>query len=235
MVPVRRKGPPACVALRSPAYHAPRRAVDPGCCPHITHQHHGLVRHRAGFHWEPLLQLRPNSPIRQERPVPQLATDSGSLGVRPSPGRATLFRCARSFRPPGSFSCGVDHLPAAAQCVRRHLPRPARYGRSRVRGTETPAWSKGSEPSLYAFGQRGQYDARLLIGSDQRTDASLRTEQARQMPGLLFGTLGRSAQGSCCVGLFGGTAPPMFCRMGSRSLLPPVYLATPSRFTSSGR
>ena len=42
-------------------------------------------------------------------------------------------------------------------------------------------------------------------------------------------------QGSCSRRVAVGTTPPTFCRIGSRSLLPPVYLTVPSMFTSDLR
>ncbi len=43
----------------------------------------------------------------------------------------------------------------------------------------------------------------------------------------------RVGQGNCSVRVLVGTAPPMFTRIGSRSLAVLVYFTTPSMFTSS--
>ncbi|MCB0781105.1 MAG: hypothetical protein KDC03_16540, partial [Flavobacteriales bacterium] len=45
------------------------------------------------------------------------------------------------------------------------------------------------------------------------------------------GGAGLSIYGNCFARVVVGTTPPMFCRMGSRSLAAPVYFSVPFRST----
>lgn len=85
---------------------------------------------------------------------------------------------------------------------------------------EVPA--RVAQPELVVDGLHGPF----LRGSPGHGQFGIRPCPLRPVP---------RAQGSCASRKLFGVVPPMFTRIGSRSLFAPVYFTTPSMLTSSPR
>ena len=165
------------------------------------------------------------------------------------PVRELRIASSRPPRPPSSAEtargCRGSRARTRSACVRE-------FGRSCITRSEAHALLAPPPPPRLGAGdlwkhglrelQDGIFGSLPLVPLARRLRRKQRggvggAEQERDPPAARGS---RNAHfntyyGTCPFRMLVGTLPPMFSRMGSRSLAPPVYFTVPSRLQSSGK